>query len=487
MDDMLAPAARTAFRLALALVASLVAAACGGKSPAPSAPAPVPGATQVTGRERLAWYQPGDGTQVSFRAYVDGVAVALTATRCVVDATESDCSAPLPPMSDGVHTVEVTAVYEAGGFESERSAPITLQKITARAAAVATALPDAVTDRRGTEVSDVGLDIGFGLAADVVARDVRMPAQLGPLPDGRVLVAEYGGRVRVLYPGDPDRVSVALQAAALLDPPPAGAVALTVDPDFAATHQVFVAYTYLDGGDRLRARIVRLREVADRLGEPAPIFDAALSPDTSAEGVSERALAEGPRLAFGPDGLLYASLPAGLGFDGQPAASLPVPAVVRLTAEGHTPADGALTGVHTHPLAFGWHPFTRQLLGLLPDGPAGALVGPLGGARGGPGAGEGKARFLAGRDGAEPRLRFDTLTAEGVRDLAPLVAGAMRVLPAGVVRLGVPVELDGLVPGLPGRLEDLVSRDGVVYAAISDEPTTARPGETTGVIVRLRP
>jgi len=486
MVHMFALGARTAFRLALALVASLVATACGGKSPSPSAPAPVPGATQVTGRERLAWYQPGDGTQVSFRAYVDGVAVALTATRCVVAATESDCSAPLPPMSDGVHTVEVTAVSEAGGFESERSAPITLQKVTARAASMATALPDAAIDRRGADVSDVGLHIGFGLAADVVARDVRMPAQLGPLPDGRVLVAESGGRVRVLYPGDPDRMSVALEAAALLDPPPAGAVALTIDPDFGATHQVFVAYAYLDGADRLRARIVRLREVGDRLGEPAPIFDAALSADTSVDGVSERALAEGPRLAFGPDDLLYASLPAGLGFDGQPAASLPVPAVVRLTAEGHTPADGALTGVHTHPLAFGWHPSTRELLGLLPDGPAGALVGPLGGARGGPGADEGKAHFLAGRDGAEPRLRFDTLTAEGVRELAPLVAGAMRVLPAGVVRLGVPVDLEGLVPGLRGRLEDLVSRDGVVYAAITDEPTSRRRGVTTGVVVRLR-
>ena len=44
-------------------------------------------------------------------------------------------------------------------------------------------------------------------------------------------------------------------------------------------------------------------------------------------------------------------------------------------------------------------------------------------------------------DGAEPRLRFDTLTAEGVRDLAPLVAGAMRVLPAGAEDArGIPLE-----------------------------------------------
>ena len=44
----------------------------------------------------------------------------------------------------------------------------------------------------------------------------------------------------------------------------------------------------------------------------------------------------------------------------------------------------------------------------------------------------------------------------------------------------------GLVPGLSGWLHDLVSRDGVVYAAISDDPTSRGSGGTTGVIVRLR-
>ena len=199
---------------------------------------------------------------------------------------------------------------------------------------------------------------------------------------------------------------------------------------------------------------------------------------------AERALAEGPRLAFGPDRLLYAALPAGLGFDGHPAASRPVPAVVRLTAEGRTPADGAMTGVNAHPLAFGWHPSTRELLGLLLDGPAGALVQSLDGARGR--AGESKARFRAEHDGVTRLLRFDTLAANGALDLASLAAGAMRALPAGVVRLGVPVDLDGLVPGLSGWLHDLVSRDGVVYAAMSDDPTSRGSGGTTGVIVRLR-
>lgn len=487
-------AARTICRAGLALAVALIAAGCGGKSPAPppapSTPGPsVPGATIVTGTERLWWSQGGDSSRMSFRAYVDGTAVRLDRVNCAPATPDAECAAPLPRLTDGVHTIEVAAVYDGTDAESARSETITVQKVTARAAASATALPDAATGRSGQQgPGAVALDVGFGLTADVVARDVRMPAQLGPLPDGRVFVVEYGGRVSVVYPGDPGRMSVALEAADLRHPSPAGALALAVDPDFSATRHAFVAYTYVDGAGRPRARILRLREVGDRLGEPSAIFDAALSPETSAAGdaatVAERALAEGPRLAFGPDRLLYAALPAGLGFDGHPAASRPVPAVVRLTAEGRTPADGAMTGVNAHPLAFGWHPSTRELLGLLLDGPSGALVQSLDGARGR--AGESKARFRAEHDGVTRLLRFDTLAANGALDLASLAAGAMRALPAGVVRLGVPVDLDGLVPGLSGWLHDLVSRDGVVYAAISDDPTSRGSGGTTGVIVRLR-
>lgn len=469
----------------------LVAAACGGSAPAPPstapAPAPVPGATQVTGRERLAWTQTGDGAAFSYRAYVDGVAAALDGVRCAASGAESECSAPLPSMSDGVHTVAVTAVSVESGIESERSAPITVQKVTARAASAATALPDAalaVTGDRGAGRPDRARDIGFGLAADVVARDVRMPAQLGPLPDGRVLVAETGGRVRVVYPDERDRDSVALDAEALLEPPVGGALALTVDPDFATTHRVFVAYAYRDGAEGLRARIVRLREVGDRLGEPATIFESPIALEVATAGGAEGMMADGLRMAFGPDGLLYAVLPAGSRFVGQPAASVPVAAVVRLTAEGRTPADGPLTGVHAHPLAFGWHPSTRRLHGVLADGPAAALAGPLGGAGG---AGTATAHFRSERDGAESLLRFDALTGQGWRDLAPLVADAVRGVPDGVVRLAVPADLDGLLPGIRGRLGDLVSRDGVVYAAITDEPRGRGTGEPTGVVVRLRP
>lgn len=474
-----------------AVAAAVAAGGCGGKTPAPSPPATtpaVPGATVVTGRERLAWYQPGDGTLYSYRAYIDGMAVSVDQATCTVGDTESDCSGPLPAMSDGVHTIELVTVAPGTDYESERSPPLTVQKVSTRANRSASQLPDAITEGRVSAPSTILIG-GVELAADVIARDVLMPAQLAPLPDGRVLVAAGDGHVYVVHPGDPGGVEVALDAARLLDPPPTGALALAVPPDVATTRHAFVSYTYRDGAARLRARIVRLREVGDRLGEPAAIFDAALTPEAPAGGDAagghERLRAETPRLAFGPDGLLYVALPPGLGFDGHPAASLPVPAVVRLTADGRTPTDGALTGVSVHPLAIAWHPSTRQLLGLLPDKPARAIVRPLDVAR--DGANAGIALFRSEGQGAERLLRFDALTTEGVLDLAQIAIIAAREWPSGVARLAVPADLNGLVPGLRGRLEDLVSGDGVIYAAIADDTPGGPRDGTTGVVVRLRP
>lgn len=479
---------------ALALAGALAASGCGGRSPEPppSTSGPiVPGVTVVTGRERMAWTQADGGRRLAFVAYVDDVAVRLDAASCTPGSPDMECAAPLPTMADGVRTIAIAAVDVATGAEGERSEPIRVQKVAARATASPAALPDAGAGAGRVALSASGGVPGLTfapLAADVVARDVRMPAQLGVTPDGRLLVAEAGGRVRLVHPDDPGRQVVALEAAALFDPPPAGDLALAVAPDFAASRHVFVAYTHRDNAGQARTRIVRLREAGDTLGEPATVFDAPIAPEAGRDGEtavgSRPEDTRGPRLAFGPDGLLYALLPPGLAFDGQPAASTPLAAVARLTPEGRTPVDGGLKGLTRHPLAVAWHPATRQLLGLLPDGPARALVRPLGGRRAGTDDG-GIARFRADDAGAGPVLRFDALTAEGALSVAQAAAGTVAALPAGVVRLAVPADLDGLVPGLDGRLEDLVSRDGVIYAAVSTG--AARSGDATGVIVRLRP
>ena len=194
------PAAHT--RVLAVLAVAWLDVSCGGKSPAPpppSVPAPTePGAVAVTGRERMGWGYPADLDGVGFRAYVDGAVVDLPNASCQRDADGHACSAPLPSLTPGVHVIEVSAVA-AGNIEGARSSPITVQMVTRTAAA-------------GVAASMLGAAAMPAIAVDVVLTDVPWPVQLAPLPDGRVLVGQGDGRVRV-FPGTaPHRVAEALES-----------------------------------------------------------------------------------------------------------------------------------------------------------------------------------------------------------------------------------------------------------------------------------
>ena len=77
--------------------------------------------------------------------------------------------------------------------------------------------------------------------------------------------------------------------------------------------------------------------------------------------------AAGPRLAFGPDGLLYVALPPGVEFDREPAASTPHASMLRLRDDGRVPLDlPALEGVPASPIGFDWHPSTGALWAMFP-------------------------------------------------------------------------------------------------------------------------
>src|SRR6185295_5131367 len=73
----------------------------------------------------------------------------------------------------------------------------------------------------------------------------------------------------------------------------------------------------------------------------------------------------GPRMAFGPDRLLYVMLPPGLEFVNEPAASTPRASMLRLTDEGRVASGEPLSGVTSTPLAFTWHPTTGALWVML--------------------------------------------------------------------------------------------------------------------------
>jgi glucose/arabinose dehydrogenase len=122
-----------------------------------------------------------------------------------------------------------------------------------------------------------------------VASGLEVPWELAFLPDGRALVTERPGRVRLL-----DREM------ALRDEPAArvevrnvgegGLLGLAVDPLFARNRFVYI-YRTTGGGNE----VVRYRFLRDRLEEDSTILD----------GLRAGVIHDGGRLRFGPDGLLY--------------------------------------------------------------------------------------------------------------------------------------------------------------------------------------
>lgn len=446
-----------------ALAAAWVMVSCDGGSktppaPPPAAPAPIePGATAVTGRERLAWTYDAFPDVVTFRAYVDGTPVDLVEYSCEAAADGHACSAPLPSLSLGVHVIAVAAVA-AGDLEGVRSAPITVQMIARTAAAAGS------TTGGGAE------DLAASIVVDPVVADVPWPVQLAVLPGGRVLIGQGDGRVRLFDGAAPGRVTEALDAATLFDPPPRGGLSLTAaSPEAGADGRVFLSYiSHHDDGSR-RLSVVRMREVDGRLGEPAAILDVALAPPPDGGAVDATA---GARIATGPDGLLYVLLPEGATVDG-PASAPPSAGVVRLTGDGqHAPLEPGI--MSARPRMLGWTPGSDRL--QMFDGAGRHVLS--------------DAVTAAARTTTPPL--FDVATRGDARELrlnpAAVVAWssaaadpASRRVARGVARLFDAVDARAVLPALPGLVEDAVYSDGVAYLV------TRRPGSSTSTVVRLRP
>ena len=484
--------------LIVSLVAMMAALGCDDSSSpsSPAGPSPVAsGAAPVRGAERLAWSQGGDVSRLRFRVYVDDRPVDLVAVTCDGSTPQAACTSPLPPLTDGVHTIALVNIDTSSGSESTRTDVITLQKLSGRAATFAASFPDATPRFSSLRVdAEVTIADGLSFAVDVVARGVHAPAQLAWIPDGRLLVAEANGLVRMVRPGEPNREEPALDAHALLEPSPIGPLGLACHPDFPRNRFVYVSFLARERRDRTLLRIVRLREVGDTLGEPTPLFEA---PVTMAAATLDEQLdgsvrpRGGPQMAFGPDGLLYVALPLGVEFDNEPAASTAQASMLRLSDDGRVPAIGPLSGVDAHPLGFTWHPSTAALWAIFPGRDGQTLLRTIV---------TGHTAALAGAEEAGLRI-----TESGGRSPGALVIqrGATRSLllaqallaaapengATRTVRLSVPIVVGNELNGLLDRIGDAVAGSGgTLFLATNNTGRTADSGALgEEVILRLTP
>jgi glucose/arabinose dehydrogenase len=307
--------------LGLVIAAVLLLGACNNDPTSPEDPEPPPGTPEaITGRERIGWIQDAaDATELAsldFLIYVDGGRSVLQDASCsnAGGANGFPCSAALPAIAPGRHTLQIATLQAVGGaiLESSRSAAL---EVTVTAAI-------ASTPANVTEPSVATTSGGSRLRTRVLASSLDDPTDIAAHQD-TAFVAERNGRIH-----RSGRQGLTL-AAELTDAQPdaGGLLSIALHPTFQASRLLFAAYV-ADAGRGFALRIIRMREAGGVLGEAAVVFEEPLEEDFA------HAL-----LRFGPDARLY--LAVGTGADPRQAqnSSDVRGKLLRLNADGTVPRD----------------------------------------------------------------------------------------------------------------------------------------------------
>ena len=334
------------FQVLMALAAGVLLAACDDNQPTPMPP-PSNG-DRITGNERIGWDQPAANAAelalFRYAIYVDGTRSELSGVTCSATSGPAGfaCSAALPSMTAGSHTLEIAAfVVDGAVLESGKSTALRVERI-------GTSMTTAGSVWQ-TDVAVSTID-RLQLRLQLVTDNLTDPTDLVFAEDGRIFVAERAGHVRVVRDDQLQN-----EPALTLDDVAAGGggglLALALDPQFQRTGLVYAIYTADSPREGRVFRIARLREAGGKLAQPVVLLDGI--PASSGNPTSS--------LHFGPDGKLYAAFDDGgderrsgdlSSFNGK---------ILRLNPDGSTPADQvAATPVFLadlrSPRGFDWRP-----------------------------------------------------------------------------------------------------------------------------------
>jgi aldose sugar dehydrogenase len=189
-----------------------------------------------------------------------------------------------------------------------------------------------------------------GMQVEVVAEGLEVPWEIVWLPDGRALITERPGRIRML-----DGTLVAEVPVSALGE--GGLMGLALDPEFETQPFVYLYFTTADG-----LQLERWRFEDDRMTREASLIDGVIEAGP---------IHDSGRIAFGPDRALYVAT----GDAGNPDLAQDLTSLngkyLRLTDYRGGPVQPEILSIgHRNPQGFDWQPDTARLFSTE-HGPAG--------------------------------------------------------------------------------------------------------------------
>lgn len=338
-------------RLLLAILVSVCCAACDKKDPEtpdPGGPGIPTGDVQVRPGDRLGWTQPAadaaDISSIQFALYIDGTRTPLSGVTCAPSGAAFDCTAVLPTMTPGAHSLELASFVIDGSVtaESPRSAALRVVVVTTTSSTVAA--PQFVTTAEQVRLS-----------LTPVADGLQQPSDLAFLSDGTIFIAERGGVVRTVSGGvlSPE---VALNVSDDVELPQGGLLAIAADPKFDENSWLYALYAAAGPRDGTEFIVARFRYAAGRFGERAVLLDRTPASPEGASGA----------LRIGPDGKIYLALDSSADMREAGSFASYNGKVLRFNTDATTPEDQPdgtpiLSLDHPQPYAIDWQPKTGTL------------------------------------------------------------------------------------------------------------------------------
>ncbi len=193
-----------------------------------------------------------------------------------------------------------------------------------------------------------------GIKVERWVENLEIPWSLVFLPNNRALVSERPGRIRLIENGNlREEPYVILEVTHIGE---GGLMGLALHPNYPEEPYLYAMHT-IQGATGLVNRIILLRDQGNRAVFERVIFD----------NIPGGRNHNGGRIAFGPDGMLYAT--TGETFQGELAQDLNSwgGKILRLTPDGKIPDDNPFPGSpvysygHRNPQGLAWHPETGDL------------------------------------------------------------------------------------------------------------------------------